>query len=92
MQGMEIYGVAIIPVIVGLIEVAKRAGLPKRFSPILAIALGILAGIVYLESGSIKEGVLKGIAIGLASVGLYSGTRNVIRGKEVNEDEEDNDD
>lgn len=85
MQEMEVYGVAIIPVIVGLIEVAKVGGLPKRFAPILAVILGILAGIVYLEPDNIKGGVLKGIAIGLASVGLYSGTRNVISKKQKNQ-------
>src|SRR5699024_11568272 len=73
----------------GLIEVAKIGGLPKRFAPVLAIVLGILAGVIYLEPESMKGGVLKGIAIGLASVGLYSGTRNVIRKKQKNQNEED---
>lgn len=79
MQGVEVYGVAIIPVIVGLIEVAKIGGLPKRYAPILAVVLGLLAGIVYLEPESIKGGILQGVAVGLASVGLYSGTRNVMK-------------
>lgn len=89
MQEMEVYGVAIIPVIVGLIEAAKRGGLPKRFSPVLALALGILAGVVYLDTESMKEGVLQGIAIGLASVGLYSGSRHVMKKNKKSEQEED---
>jgi len=88
MQGMEVYGIAIIPVIIGLIEVAKAGGLPKRFAPILALVLGILAGIVYVDPESVKGGVLKGVAIGLASVGLYSGTRNVMMKKQNAKDEE----
>lgn len=91
MQGMEVYGVAVIPVLVGLIEVAKIGGLPKRFSPILAIVLGILAGIVYLEPESIRGGIIQGIAVGLASVGLYSGTRNIMIKKQEENTEEDND-
>lgn len=89
---MEVYGVAIIPVVVGLVEVAKIGGVPKRFAPLLALALGIVAGIVYLNPEYIKGGVLKGIAVGLASVGLYSGTRNIVKKKQVNNNKEENND
>jgi len=89
---LEVYGVAIIPIVVGLVEVAKTGGLPNRFAPILALMLGILAGIFYLEPENVKEGVLKGVVVGLSSVGLYSATRNVVGKKQMNKNEEEKND
>ncbi|WP_246569888.1 hypothetical protein [Lentibacillus saliphilus] len=78
MLQLEAYGVMLIPIIIGITEVAKLAGLPKKFAPLLALVLGIAAGLTYASPGSIKGGILVGIALGLSSVGLYSGTRTMI--------------
>lgn len=91
MPEMEVYGIAVIPIIVGLIEAAKAGGLPKRFAPILALILGVAAGVIYLNPDSIKGGLLQGIAAGLASVGLYSGTSNVMKRRQQNGEEEEGD-
>lgn len=37
----ELAGIAIVPLIIGLVEVAKRLGLDARWAPPLAVALGL---------------------------------------------------
>lgn len=81
----EVYDVALVPLIVGVIEVFKRVGLPAKFSPLVAMFLGITLGILYLDV-AMKEGVIIGLALGLSASGLYSGTKNMIEKEENNED------
>jgi hypothetical protein len=45
-----------IPAVNGLVEVAKKAGLPKRFAPLLAVALGIMAGIGLRDPNAFHSG------------------------------------
>lgn len=74
------YDVIAIPVINGLVEMAKLAGLQTRFCPILAVLLGIIMG-VYISAPHepLPMAVLRGVIIGLSAVGLYSGGRNVLQ-------------
>jgi len=74
---MEIYGILIVPLILGLVEVAKRVGLPDKWSPILSVVLGLLAGVLLLSPEDIRRGVVVGLALGLSATGLYSGTKNI---------------
>jgi mannose/fructose/N-acetylgalactosamine-specific phosphotransferase system component IIC len=74
----QIYGLALIPLLVAVIAMLTTLGLPKRFAPVISVVLGVVVGIIYLAPGDIKQGVLIGIALGLSSVGLYSGTKNTI--------------
>ncbi len=62
-------------IIVGLVEVAKRLGCPKKFLPLLAVVLGIL---LTMLSGWQGWGVviITGIISGLTAVGLFSFARN----------------
>lgn len=79
-MGFEIYDVAIIPIITGLIEIAKKMGLPKKFSPLIALALGIIAGVVYIEPQDVAGGIIIGIAVGLSASGLYEYSKDTIEG------------
>lgn len=76
---LQVYDIAIIPLIVGLVALATSLGLPKKFAPVLAVVLGVVVGLVYLAPGNAAEGILVGIATGLSSVGLYSGTKNTVQ-------------
>lgn len=69
----------LIGVIVGLVEIIKRSGVPDRYAPIVSIILGIVAGVLYLTPEDYLYGVLQGIILGLSSVGLYSGTKNLVQ-------------
>lgn len=77
---MEVYDVAIIPLIVGVIEILKQLGLPTKFSGTAATALGIVIGIIYVAPGDIAKGILVGLSLGLAASGLYSTTKNTVEG------------
>ncbi|MCJ7843440.1 hypothetical protein MUB24_21695 [Lederbergia sp. NSJ-179] len=77
----EIYDVLVIPLIIGLVEAFKIAGVSKRFLPLIAIGVGIVIGIVYMTELNLKQGILVGIILGLSASGLYSGTKNTIERK-----------
>jgi len=67
----------VLGLIVGLVQAARLIGLPTKYAPILAIVLGVIMSVVYLGNNSIKNGILIGLWLGLGSVGLYSGFKNV---------------
>jgi len=69
---------AMIPILIGVVEVIKKLGVPKRFVPLASIILGI--GISFIVPGVISMfvAVIGGAVIGLSAVGLYSGTRATV--------------
>lgn len=73
----ELYNVAIIPLIIGVVEMFKKAGLPAKYSPFIAVIIGILLGVFFLASNT-KEGIIIGLMIGLSASGLYSSTKNIV--------------
>ena len=79
----EMAGVAVVPLIVGLVEVAKGAGLEARWAPAMALGLGLAVSLGYQAALGMPAGAawaqagLSGLALGLAASGLYSGTRAV---------------
>lgn len=80
MEDITIYGMALVPVIMGLVELLKRVGIPKKYVPVFAILLGILCGLYYLAPDDPRKAVFLGIVMGLSSIGLYSGTKNTYQG------------
>jgi uncharacterized membrane protein HdeD (DUF308 family) len=77
---MEIYDVAIIPLIVGIVELFKRIGVPSKFCGLLSAFIGVLIGVFYLFPTNLAQGILVGLAMGLGASGLYSTTKNTIEG------------
>lgn len=73
----ELYNVAIIPLIIGVVEMFKKAGLPAKYSPFIAVIIGILLGVFFLASNT-KEGIIIGLMVGLSASGLYSSTKNIV--------------
>lgn len=74
-----VYAVAV-PVIIGLVQVAKLLGLPRRYAPLVALLLGI--AISYGTVAALPEppqhwfiSLLIGVGLGLGASGLYSGVR-----------------
>jgi hypothetical protein len=72
----------LIPITVGIVEVVKRVGLPKRFLPLLSVLAGIGCAIIL---GGETTGViaLQGVVVGLSAVGLWSGVSNTVTTKVV---------
>ncbi|MCY9511979.1 transposase [Paenibacillus larvae] len=77
-MNIEITDAVIVAVIVGLVEVAKRMGLPVRLAPALSVILGIIAGVVYFP-GDVKTSVMFGFVSGLTSCGLYSAGKSAVK-------------
>ena len=58
----------------GLTQAFKIAGLPSRYSPIVAIIVGMIMNLAL--AGLSAESAVTGMVIGLSAVGLYeSGSR-----------------
>lgn len=76
---MEYAGIALIPLVIGISEVIKKIGFNQKFIPVVNLILGLAAGIIFLNPGDIKAGIIQGIFIGLSASGLYSGTKNIIQ-------------
>jgi hypothetical protein len=74
---------AIVAIVPGLVEVAKRAGLPARYAGLMAIA--VATALVALRDvalhdgtpGSVARWLLGGLVYGLAAAGLYSQARQL---------------
>ena len=74
----EIYDVVLIPLIMGIVELLKKAGVSKKILPLVALSIGIAIGVVYVANFEWKQGVLVGTMLGLAASGLYSGSKNTL--------------
>ncbi len=75
MDQLSIYGVALVPVLIGLNELLKKAGVPARFIPLTSLAMGYFFSFYYLAPGDFKRALLLGTILGLSAVGLFSGAR-----------------
>lgn len=73
---IEYYNVAIVPLIIGIVQLLKKYGFPVKYSPIAAIVLGLAFGIAF--AANLKEAVIIGLMLGLSASGLYSGGKNLM--------------
>jgi hypothetical protein len=80
----QVYDVALIPIIIGLVEILKGIGLPKKMMPFISVILGLAAGIFYVYPLDLKGGIIVGLMLGLSASGLYSGAKNTIeKGEDI---------
>ncbi len=63
------------PIVIGLVQVLKIAGLPVKWAPLCAVCLGAILGFVFHTTGNLVYDILAGVIAGLAGSGLYSGTK-----------------
>ena len=75
-----VHGVSLQLAIIGLVELAKRAGLPSRYAPVLSLICGLLAGLLYYGP-DLRQAILYGVALGLMASGLYSGGKTLLVGE-----------
>lgn len=67
-------------VVAGVVQAIKQAiDLPSKFAPLLSIAIGVLAGLVWASTGDATAtvGGISGLIAGLTASGLYSGQKAV---------------
>lgn len=61
----------IVAVVVALLEVVKKLDVVnKKYIPVVALAIGIVAGLFYMD-GTVKEQIFYGLMIGLTACGLF---------------------
>lgn len=68
----------IIAVIIALGQLLKNTGVSAKYIPLVSLALGIVAGLVFFD-GSIANQILTGIVAGLSASGLYDHTKIVTK-------------
>jgi type IV secretory pathway VirB3-like protein len=69
--------VAIVPVILGLTEIAKRMGLPHKYAPAVSLVMGIVFVAI---TGQVWQACLvQGLIAGLAASGLWSGAKATVK-------------
>ncbi len=79
----EFAGVAGVPLVMGLVEVAKRVGLSSRWAPALAVGVGLTLSLAYRAALGLPAGeawaqaTIGGLALGLTAAGLYSSARTL---------------
>lgn len=76
---LENGGAVVIPVILGLVEVLKRLGMPSQWAPVASLVLGLGSGFIYLAPGEPSAAVLAGLIAALSAMGLWSGPKAMIR-------------
>jgi len=76
----EISFAVLVALVIGLVQVAKKIGLPDKFAPLLSIGFGVVFSFIAQIGATNPSNLLFGIIIGLSSVGLWSGTKNTVEG------------
>jgi hypothetical protein len=75
-EGALTSAVAIVPIIVALVQVAKMVGLPNKYAPLVSIGAGVLIGFLFGHEGNdMSQTILSGVIYGLSASGLYSGIK-----------------
>lgn len=80
----EYAGVLAIPLIIGLVEAAKRLGISTVWATPLAVAFGLALSLGYEAarrapgSEAWLNALVWGLALGLSASGLYSGTKKAV--------------
>lgn len=68
--------IMLIPLVVGVVQVIKIAGLPKRYLPISSVVLGMV-GAIFLGAFD-STSLIQGVIAGLSACGLWSATKSTI--------------
>lgn len=75
---MELVNLSIVPIVVGLLEVLKKAiKVDNRFLPAISLLVGIAINLSVIGGVSVQS-VLGGIILGLSASGLYDAGRSVV--------------
>ena len=60
----------IVAVIIGVGQVIKEY-VPNKFMPLVSLGLGLVAGFLFVDVGTIQERIFVGLAMGLSASGLF---------------------
>lgn len=74
----DISGFPAVGAVMFLVWAGNQAGLPRKFSPLVAAVLGIILSMFIMPHNSWQEALIQGIFIGASAVGFHSGTKNMM--------------
>lgn len=83
----EYYSIALIPLIMGLVEIVKKFKVPKKWVPVVSVVIGMAFGFGILtesfDAEGIRIGVVSGLYMGLSASGLHSANQTRINSRNV---------
>lgn len=70
------------PVVMALVEIAKRTGMPSRWAPLGALVSGVIVAVLYAATvtGDLAQSVFVGVLVGITAAGVYSGGKSFVQG------------
>lgn len=71
-----VYGYAIVPILIGILEVLKKIGVPTSIIPIISVLIGLSVGVA-TNLDNMSNGVVLGVVYGLSACGLYDSFKAV---------------
>ena len=70
----------LVVLVMGITELAKRIGLPVKFSPLFALIAAVAMNMGFeLQGVENKELAIEGVKAGLIAAGLYSSVKTVAK-------------
>lgn len=75
MVELNALSLGLVPVVLGVVQIIKGLGINPKWSPVVAIVLGILLG--FLVTTGWQSIILSGIVIGLSASGLWSSAKSL---------------
>jgi hypothetical protein len=75
---VEVNFAVLVAVVVGLVEAAKRLGVPTRFCPLLALVAGVVLSFVPGVSNFSNQ-LFTGLVVGLSASGLFDLGKQPVR-------------
>lgn len=73
------YLIYISPIVIGVCEIVKRAGLSTRYVPLFGVLLGVALSFVF-TGGYTTHALVEGLVGSLSALGFYSGLKKTIQG------------
>lgn len=68
--------IALVPMVIGIVEVIKRTfAMSSRYAPLMSLLVGIASVYIYNDFVISSANILQGVVLGLTAAGLYSGTK-----------------
>jgi hypothetical protein len=74
---MEYTIAVLVAIVIGATQVAKIAGLAKRWLPTFAVVIGVAISVIH--TGLTGNAVLEGLMVSLMSMGLYSASKTTVK-------------
>ena len=71
--------IALVPVVTGVVEVMKRAGMSKGYAGVASLLTGVLLSVLILGVGNMPVAVVSGIILGLSASGLWDNGKSLLK-------------